>query len=228
MSQLELRVLGVPEIKFGEKRIVLARRSSLALLAYLAVAGGTHPRELLTTLFGGDGSEDQARRRLSNALADLRQQLAPCLLSSWHVVGLRNDVTCTSDVQRFSDLLTQAREHDDAQALRAAAALYQGEFLAGLTLAGAPDFEMWLLLHRESYHAQFVQTLEGLVTSSMRKSAWTDGAWAAQRLVELEPWHEEAHRMLMVFLARSGQRHVALAQFETCRRFLREELDCEP
>jgi len=175
VTELELRLLGVPEIKFGNKRIVLARRSSLALLAYLAVAGGTHPRELLTALFGGDGSEDQARRRLSNALADLRQQLAPCLLSSWHVVGLRNDVTCTSDVQRFSDLLTQAREHDDAQALRAAAALYQGEFLAGLTLAGAPDFEMWLLLHRESYHAQFVQTLEGLVTSSMRKSAWTDG-----------------------------------------------------
>jgi hypothetical protein len=34
--------------------------------------------------------------------------------------------------------------------------------------------------------------------------------------------------MLMVFLARSGQRHVALAQFEICRRFLREELECDP
>src|SRR5436190_7567614 len=113
MSELEFRLLGVPEIKFGGKRIVLARRSSLALLAYLAVAGGTHPRELLTALFGGDGSEDQARRRLSNALADLRQQLAPCLLSSWHVVGLRRDLKYTSDVQQFEAQLGRVREHDD-------------------------------------------------------------------------------------------------------------------
>src|SRR6476620_4582108 len=113
MTQLELQLLGVPEVRLDGKPIILTRRSSLALLAYLAVTGGTHPRELLTALFGGDGTEDQARRRLSNALADLRQQLAPCLLSSWHVVGVRSDVTCTSDVQRFSELLTQAREHDD-------------------------------------------------------------------------------------------------------------------
>jgi DNA-binding SARP family transcriptional activator len=228
MSHLELRFLGVPEVRLEGKPVVLARRSSLALLAYLAVSGGTHPRELLTALFGGDGSEDQARRRLSNALADLRQQIAPCLLSSWHVVGLRPDLSYTSDVHDFDTYLTRVREHDDASALRAAADLYQGEFLAGLSLTGAPDFEMWLLLHRESYHAQFVQTLEGLVGSAMRRSAWTEGAWAAQRLVELEPWHEEAHRQLMLFLARSGQRHVALAQFDICRRMLREELDSEP
>ncbi len=228
MTHLELQLLGVPEVRLDGKPIVLTRRSSLALLAYLAVTGGTHPRELLTALFGGDGTEDQARRRLSNALADLRQQLAPCLLASWHVVGLRRDLNYTSDVQNFEAYLNRVRERDDAVALRAAAELYRGEFLAGLSLAGAPDFEMWLLLHRESYHAQFVQTLEGLVASAMRRSAWADGVWAAQRLVELEPWHEEAHRQLMLFLARSGQRHVALAQFDICRRVLREELDAEP
>ena len=71
MPQLELRLLGVPEVRLDGEPVVLARRSSLALLAYLVVTGGTHPREVLTALFGGDGSEDQARRRLSNALADL-------------------------------------------------------------------------------------------------------------------------------------------------------------
>ncbi|HYW90424.1 MAG TPA: BTAD domain-containing putative transcriptional regulator [Chloroflexota bacterium] len=228
MSRLELQLLGVPEVRFDGTPIVLTRRSSLALLAYLVVSGGTHPREQLTALFGGDGTEDQARRRLSNALADLRQQLAPCLLASWHVVGMRPDLSYTSDVHQFEAHLVHVRERDDAASLRAAADLYRGEFLAGLTLAGAPDFEMWLLLHRESYHAQFVQTLEGLVASATRRSAWAEGVWAAQRLVELEPWHEEAHRQLMLFLARSGQRHVALAQFDICRRVLREELDTEP
>jgi DNA-binding SARP family transcriptional activator len=182
---------------------------------------------VLTALFGGDGSDDQARRRISNALADLRRQLAPCLLTSWRVLGLRPDVTCTCDVQTFEDYLRGAHEHGDATALRAAAELYRGEFLAGVSLADAPEFEMWLLLHRESYHAQFVETLEGLVASAMRHSAWTDGMWAARRLIELEPWHEDAHRHLMIMLARSGQRTTALAHFEICKRLLRE-LDAEP
>ena len=72
----------------GRKPLQLTRRSSLALLAYLSVTGGTHPRALLTALFGGDGTEDQARRRLSNALTDLRQQLSSSLPVSWQFVGL--------------------------------------------------------------------------------------------------------------------------------------------
>lgn len=44
-----------------------------------------------------------------------------CLLSSWHIVGLRPDVQCTTDVEQFNALLAQAREHDDVNALRAAA-----------------------------------------------------------------------------------------------------------
>jgi DNA-binding SARP family transcriptional activator len=50
----------------------------------------------------------------------------------------------------------------------------------------------------------------------------------AHRQVELEPWLEEAHRELMRLLALSGQRSAALAQYETCRRILMEELRIEP
>ena len=64
--------------------------------------------------------------------------------------------------------------------------------------------------------------------------AYTDrGEYAAaieytNRLLALEPWQEEAHRQLMTLLARSGQQSAALAQYETCRRILAEELGVEP
>jgi len=54
------------------------------------------------------------------------------------------------------------------------------------------------------------------------------GIDVARRLLELEPLHEEAHRALMWFLATGGQRGAALAQFETCRYVLREEVGVEP
>ena len=50
----------------------------------------------------------------------------------------------------------------------------------------------------------------------------------AQRQAELEPWSERAHRQWMRALALSGQRGAALAQYETCRRILEEELGVEP
>jgi hypothetical protein len=50
----------------------------------------------------------------------------------------------------------------------------------------------------------------------------------ALRQVEMEPYREEAHRQLMHILARTGQRSAALAQYETCRRVLVEELGVEP
>src|SRR5256885_1694173 len=48
------------------------------------------------------------------------------------------------------------------------------------------------------------------------------------RQLELEPWREEAHRQVMRLLALSGQRSAALAQYESCRRALLEELGVEP
>jgi len=49
-----------------------------------------------------------------------------------------------------------------------------------------------------------------------------------RKLLELEPWQEIAHRQLIRLLAANGQRTAALAQFEVCKRCLKEELGVEP
>lgn len=48
------------------------------------------------------------------------------------------------------------------------------------------------------------------------------------RLLDRTPWRENAHRRLIGFLARAGRRSDALAQYESCRRILLEELNVEP
>ncbi|MEZ4619194.1 MAG: BTAD domain-containing putative transcriptional regulator [Caldilineaceae bacterium] len=50
----------------------------------------------------------------------------------------------------------------------------------------------------------------------------------ARRLLTLEPWHEETHRQVMQWLAQSGDRGGALAQFQQCVAVLQEELDVGP
>ncbi len=51
---------------------------------------------------------------------------------------------------------------------------------------------------------------------------------AARRILAVEPWHEGAHRALMRCFAAAGQPGAALAQYETCRHILDQELGVEP
>src|SRR5581483_9639842 len=131
-------------------------------------------------------------------------------------------------VVEFSARLAAGLAAADSASLQAAVALYRGEFLEGLSLAGAPDFDAWLVAQREAYHRQLVQALRALIDRAEHDRAWEAGIAAARRLLALEPWLEEVHRQLMGLLAWAGQREEALAQYQICCRALREELDAEP
>ena len=62
----------------------------------------------------------------------------------------------------------------------------------------------------------------------MSVGAYGPGMEYTNRLLALEPWQEETHRLRMLLLARSGQRTSALAQYHACRRVLLQELGVEP
>ncbi|MBV9580927.1 MAG: hypothetical protein JO057_20290, partial [Chloroflexi bacterium] len=225
---LELNLIGVPEVFLDGHPVVFARRGSIALLAYLALSQRAHPREALATLLAGDSSEDQARKYLSNVLVDLRQHLGGYVTATRQTVAFDRTRPACIDVEEFRAELKVALGQDSPAGLETAIRLYRGEFLAGLTLAGATDFEVWLFALREELRAQYMQALRADVDSSLRREAWTNGITPARRLIAEEPWLEEAHRQLMLMLAHSGQRHAAIAQYHTCRRVLREELGVEP
>jgi DNA-binding SARP family transcriptional activator len=51
MSQLQVSLLGTPEVKHGEQTLTFFTRKALALLAYLVTEGGMHPRKTLSESF---------------------------------------------------------------------------------------------------------------------------------------------------------------------------------
>ena len=56
-----LRLLGPPELRDGREPLVLARRKSMALLAYLALEERTHARDSLAALFWPECDQVRAR-----------------------------------------------------------------------------------------------------------------------------------------------------------------------
>ncbi|NIP84114.1 MAG: AAA family ATPase, partial [Planctomycetales bacterium] len=98
----------------------------------------------------------------------------------------------------------------------------------GLYLHRCAEFEIWLVGERERWRQRVASVLGELMAHHSQRGEYDEGLRFARQLLALEPWREETHRQVMRLLAYSGQRGAALAQYETCRRVLAEELGVEP
>ena len=224
-AKLTLQLLGPTQILLNGTPIRLPYEHVLGLLVYLAVESNrSHRRTALAGLFWPDQAEHAARHSLSQALFSLRRALHddpadPLIIATRDTVrfNLQSWVWC--DIVVFRRLLDSSAEQ--------AVALYNGEFLEGLSIGGGAEFEEWALVIREQLREQACTMLRQLTD----QDRWADADKAcgyARRWVELDPLSEEAHRRTMALLARAGQRAAALTQFERCRELLRAELGITP
>ncbi|MBX3055816.1 MAG: tetratricopeptide repeat protein [Anaerolineae bacterium] len=220
---MQLTFLGRPEIWVDGR--LLAQRLPLkgvALLAYLAATGRPVTREVLAGLLWGETPDAAARASLRVTLNRLPALLRPYLHLSRDTVGLHLN-RVSADVQVLATAVSGAPA-DWATAV----ALYRGDFLEGFNLPDAPAFEEWALLERERLRLLVIELLHRLADDALAQQAYTAGIAYARRSLALDNWREEAHRLLMRLLALDGRRSDALAQFESCRRLLAENLGVEP
>ncbi|MCB0030928.1 MAG: AAA family ATPase, partial [Anaerolineales bacterium] len=102
--------------------------------------------------------------------------------------------------------------------------LYRGDFLEGFFLRDAPEFEQWQLSQRARLRDLALRRFAGRLQAALDGRQHDLATALARKLLAIEPWHEAAHRALMLTLARMGQRGAALAQFARCQQLLDEEL----
>lgn len=226
---------GVPTARFRSDKI-------RALLAYLAVeADRPHRREMLANLLWSDWSRRDSLRNLRKSLHRLRQALGEETADSLLTISQQSVQINAAHLQLDVHQLQQAvadtanHQHEEAvsclacrQKLETGVALYQGEFLLGFSLDDAPEFSDWVVLKREMLHRQALTALQQIAAHYEQAQDFKQVQYFAAQQVALEPWHEAAHRQLMRIYHAAGQRGQALAQYETCRRILAEELGAEP
>jgi predicted ATPase len=197
---------------------------ALALLCYLAAQRQAVTRSHLAELFWEGKTEARGRANLSRVLHNLSSLLPDCIEADRQTLELKLTAFEPLDVLLFDQLASQG----DADSLAQAATLYRGDFMDNITLDSCFEFENWLAIERERARQQVAQVLLRLSSYHANRTEYTEALQYTSRLLTLEPWREEAHRQMMLFLALSGQRSAALVQYETCCRILEEELAVEP
>ena len=241
---LKLSLLGPLEIERGGVPITRFRADGArALLVYLALQQGIPlRRETLVDMFSPDRPEEDARRYFRMLLLHLRRGLQdtdtnpPYIEADRKSVALSEEAHVQVDAAEFDRLLKTVKQHRHRrlagchsclQRLQQATALYRGELMAGYGLENEL-WEEWLLVKRKHYQQQASEAFALLLGAQIEHEAWQASVTLAQRVLAIEPWHEGAHRALMLAHWRRGDRSLALAQYERCEEILYEELGIDP
>ncbi len=220
-----VRLFGFVQVEHDGVRLDgFESEKALALLGYLALQRRPVARRYLAGLLWGEKSESRALSNLRRVLHNLSHLLPGCLMVTRHSAEFRVSNHCQTDVEQFESLMADGNPANLAEAIR----LYRADLMEGLSFPNCPEFEIWLIGEREFWRQRVIQSLQALIEYHRQRGNNEQGILFASRLLAIAPWREEGHRQLMRFLARSGRRAAALAQYETCRRILRKDLGVPP
>src|SRR6266516_4158501 len=221
---LSVRVLGPARVTVDGAAAPpeLLWRKHLALLVYLARSPRkSRTREHLLGLLWSDRTEPLARHSLSEALRVLRRVLGDTAVQAdVDQVRLATD-RVTLDCDRFA-------AHAERGEWDSAAALVEGEFLEGLALPDANQFETWLGAERTLWRAQGLEALVKSAEAQLARGDTAAATRAALGAVALDATSEPAARTAMRALALAGDRAAALHVAEDLARALRDGLDAVP
>ena len=209
---LAVHLLGSVQITRDDQPISVRGYKAVALLAYLLLTGKAHTRQhLIDLLFDGPADPKASLRWI---LSELRQAIgAEFILADRRQIAFNFDRDYWFDVDAFKAGQVE---------------LYRGDFLEGLTIRDALGFEDWASFERERLRGRYQTALEQRLAGAESKGAGSVAIETAHQLLRLDNLREDWHRALMRAYAQQGKWGAALAQYQTCRQVLADELGVEP
>ena len=244
--QMQLNVLGSFEVLVDGTRVPELRTDKMrGLLAYVALEPPqAHARQSLTALLWPEMPAAKAAGNLRQTLSRLRKTISRVSPGAGQrlLETTRNSIRfqhtlAEIDLARLHALLATVAGHSHQEPslcaeciahLAEAVILYRGEMLSGLSIADAPAFEEWLVIRREMSAVQIRDALQRLIAAQEAIGELVAASANCLRLLELDPFREEAHRQLMRLLARQGQTWQALAHLARLRQLFKDELGVAP
>lgn len=202
----------------------LPTRKALLLLALLSVEG-PQTRERLAALLWPDADDVRGRTNLRRTLAYLRDGIGrgrESVTAGRHSLAPAPGLRCDVDLVReaLAGVIAPAR-------LAAAAAVWRGEFLAGLQPEGE-ELDTWMARQREVWHQRLTLVSERLAELQSERGESASGLETVERWLARDPLAETAHRLRIRLHLQRGDRAAALDAYSDCERLLASELGIEP
>ncbi len=210
----EIQVIGELRVRLGGTRAELpAGRRARALLAWLALHPGRHPRSRLAGLFWPDVLDASARASLRSAIWALRSALGPAFAG---YLGTDRDTVTLAGADLRVDLWEVRRLIADGEP-EAALALCHAELLQELD-------DDWVLDAREELDRDMAAALRELADRARAAGDWASALSWARRRAALGRLEESATAGLIQILIEAGDAPAALEEFARLEQRLGSEL----
>lgn len=213
-------------------------RKSKYIFAYLATqAGKDVSDEKIMDTFWPDHAPEKARQSLYAALSHMRKALEAggdtsenerVVLARKGFYKFNDDRPWFFDVSEFERLydtgqsrIKEGREDEAISAFQKAEALYQGPFMEGY-------YADWAVYLKENLELKFVELLEIMMDHFFDKRRYEVANDYANRLLEIDNCHQEAHICLMTSYVKQGKPAQAIRQYQACSQVFKDELNLSP
>ncbi len=231
VSMLRIYLLGRPYFLLDETPVEFAALPKIwPLWAYLLMHSSLPvKRETVAFTLWPDSPEVLARANLRRHLHDLKRILPAEQSSSsptassggdWLLVTPRT-IQWNPECAYWLDLEEFERLSQSPDTLAEAATLYRGDFLKN-------SYDDWLFYERERLRDLYLADLNQLTMRSRAERDYALAATYAHRMLELDPFREDALRQAVAMRYEAGDRSGALQEYERFAHHLREELAVEP
>lgn len=215
MQDAEIRLLGRPEIRRGGTAVAPPRgRKAWAVLAFILLSEQPVSRERLASLLFAEARDPLGALRWT--LAELRRALGvPEALrgNPLSPAALRDRVSV--------DVMAVCADLPDP-------ALIRGELLEGIDPGGDGVFASWLTVERRRWSGICEGVLHAATLVKLAGDHPRDAAALASRALELNPFDETLHELLVRCLVRSGDVGAARHQATRCEVLFERELGRQP
>ncbi len=227
--KITVRALGKAQVTLDRHVVSVAdwQSSKTRDLFFLMLAHSSGmKKETLGEILWPESTPAQLKLRFKNTLYHLRHALQQ------DVVLFENDtyffnqkIDYEYDVEVFEDRLAQAHNLAEpaarSQLFQEALSLYQGDYLPEVDGA-------WVEPERERLRQAYQKATLELAHQAIQSHDHETVLSACRRLLEIDPFFEEAYRLSMRVYAEKGHRAAIIQQYERCRKVLRDELGVTP
>lgn len=223
-----LTLFGQPRLLDERQRLISVPAKTHALVAYLVMSrrDGPASRATLRELLWEDSDSKTAAANLRKFLSRIveRQQK-----SGFELIRNRRDhvelaeSSVSIDLAEFQDVVARGGSKD----LEALCNLYRGDLLEGIEWEGA-EFRNWLHVQQTKLRDEFVSAVASRLEPFDVTADRIQVRVAAQRLREVDPYSEVAHRALMRLFAESGEPARVKEVYQSLQERLGQDLDVAP
>lgn len=239
MAHFRINLFGRFAIFIDQRPLALTRVQTkpIELLAYLLLfRRHPHGREVIAALLWPDLTPTQARRNLRKVLCTLQQLLTdshrandpPLVLIDHEWLAINPICDLQLDVAIFEQAYVAAQQRTSADlsphmvsTLTAAVELYSGELLTGF-------YADWCLQERERLENMYLELRRVLLLVLEQQQAYDQAIIHGLEILRHDRANERTYRDLMRLYYLSGNRSMAIHQYEHCVAALRKELGVSP